>query len=72
MAALSLDHEFLQYWSNLTIVQKESLLKVVKSFVEDQNLNIEEYNREIDDAVQRFESGLGISHEEVERMAKDW
>lgn len=33
MAVPSLDHEFMQYWSKLTIVQKESLLNVVRNYI---------------------------------------
>ncbi len=33
MAAPSLDNEFLQCWSKLTVVQKESLLHVAKNYI---------------------------------------
>jgi hypothetical protein len=33
MAAPSLDNEFMQYWSKLTIVEKESLMNVAKNYV---------------------------------------
>jgi hypothetical protein len=33
-AAPHLDHEFMQYWLKLSIVQKESLLNVAKNFVD--------------------------------------
>jgi hypothetical protein len=35
MAAPLLDSEFLQYWTKLSIVQKESLLQVAKNYVHD-------------------------------------
>ncbi len=34
MAAPSLDNELMHYWSKLSIVQQESILGVIKSFVE--------------------------------------
>ncbi|MEN9549986.1 MAG: hypothetical protein RIR12_2577 [Bacteroidota bacterium] len=34
MAVPVLDNEFMQYWSQLTITEKESLLGVAKQFVQ--------------------------------------
>jgi hypothetical protein len=34
MAAPSLDHEFMQYWSKLSVVEKQSLMNVAKNYVE--------------------------------------
>lgn len=74
MAAPSLDTEFMQYWSKLSIVQKESLLGVIKSFVQpdESYLDLEQYNREIDKAVMDVEKGEFYTQEEVEKMAKEW
>ena len=35
-------------------------------------IRIEQYNKEIDEAIARVEAGECYTHEEVERMAKDW
>ena len=78
MSAQSLEQEFDQYWSKLNIVEKESLLAVAKNYVQlkDDNdterLSIEEYNKEIDEAVARVEAGEFYTHEEVVKMSKDW
>jgi hypothetical protein len=73
MAAPSLDNEFMQLWSKLTVVQKESLLSVIKSFVEPgERMNIEQYNKEIDAAVARVENGDFYTQEELEKIAKEW
>ena len=73
MAAPSLDNEFNKYWALLTPVQKESLLRVIKSFIQPkEEVNIEQYNKEIDEAVNRVEAGEFYTQEEVERMAKEW
>lgn len=73
MAAPSLDNEFMQYWSKLTIVQKESLLSVVKSFIlTKEPIGLEQYNKEINEAVARVEAGEFYTQEEVERMSKQW
>ena len=78
MSAQSFEQDFDQYWSKLSIVEKESLLAVAKNYVQlkDDNdterLSIEEYNKEIDEAVARVEAGEFYTHEEVVKMSKDW
>ncbi|MBE7171779.1 MAG: hypothetical protein INR73_14415 [Williamsia sp.] len=72
MAAL-LDSELNEYRPLLTPVQKESILNVIKSFVGPANkISIEQYNKEIDEAVARVEAGELYTQEEVERMSKEW
>ncbi len=72
MSAPLIDSELNKYWSLLTLVQKESILSVIKSFVEPERIRIEQYNKEIDEAVTRVESGEFYTHEEVERISKEW
>ena len=73
MAAPSLDREFMQLWSKLTVVQKESLLNVIKSFVESgERTSIEQYNREIEEAMKRMDAGEFYTHEQVMAMSKSW
>jgi hypothetical protein len=73
MAAPSIDSEFSRYWSLLTPVQKESLLSVIRSFViPRERITLEDYNKEIDEAIARVEAGEFYTQEEVEKMAKDW
>ena len=72
MAAPSLDSEFSKYWSLLTPVQKESLLSVIKSFViPRERISVEQYNKEIDEAIARVEAGDYYSQEEADRMLKE-
>ncbi len=73
MSAPSLDNEFMQYWLKLSVVQKESLLSVIKSFVlPTDSANLEQYNLEIDEAVTRVENGVFFTQEEVEKMSRKW
>lgn len=76
MAAPSLETEFNKYWLMLTTVEKESLLTVAKNYVhlkeEIDQVNIEQYNKEIDEAVTRVEAGEFYSQGEVEQMSKEW
>ena len=78
MSAQSLEQEFDQYWSKLSIVEKESLLAVAKNYVQlkDENdterVSIEQYNQEIDEAMARIDAGEFHTHEEVVEMSKTW
>ncbi len=73
MAVPLVDNELSKYWPLLTPVQKESLLSVIKSFVAPgERISFEQYNKEIDEAVARVEAGEFYTHEEVEKMSKEW
>ena len=37
-----------------------------------EGVSVEQYNKEIDEAVARVESGQFYTQEEVEKMAEDW
>ncbi|MCW3107909.1 MAG: hypothetical protein JWQ09_2415 [Segetibacter sp.] len=72
MTTQALDSEFSKYWPKLSPVEKELLLTTAKNYVqlkeEIENLNIEQYNKEIDEAVARVEAGEFYTHEEVLKM----
>lgn len=76
MSAQSLDNEFGKFWLMLSPVEKESLLTVARNYVqlktEAGDIDIEQYNKEIDDAVSRVENGEFYTNEEVINMSKDW
>ncbi len=75
MSSNSLDAEFNKYWSILNPVEKASLLTVAKNYVhlkQESAISIEDYNKEIDEAVLRVEAGEFYTQEEVVKMAKEW
>ena len=76
MSAQSLELEFDKYWSKLTIVEKESLLAVAKNYVQlkedTDRISIEQYNKEIDEAMALMDAGEFHTHEEVVEMSKTW
>jgi predicted transcriptional regulator len=73
MGATPFENELMQYWPKLAVVQQESILSRIKSMIQPEaGIDIEQYNREIDEAVARVESGRFYTQEEVERTAKDW
>ncbi len=76
MAAPSLDNEFMQYWLKLTMPEKRSLLSVAKNYVhlkeEILPISIEEYNKEINEAMKRIDSGVFYTHGQVVEISKTW
>ena len=73
---ISIDAEFLQYWAQLTPSEKTSLLSVAKNYVQLKEeagpISIEQYNKEIDEAVARVEAGEFFTMEEVKKMSEEW
>jgi len=74
MGALPLDNEFMQYWLKLSLPEKESLLSVAKHFVELKedagHISIEEYNKEIDEAMARMDNDEFYTHEQAVQISK--
>ena len=79
MPTVSLDKQIKQYLPQLDSDEKQSILSVIKSFLKlkdapqaSQRITIEQYNKEIDEAMERVERGEFYTHEEVEEMSKKW
>lgn len=64
-----LDKELHKYWELLDTPQKKSIISMIKSFLhpmeKDSHISIEQYNKEIDEAMTRIDKGEFISHEDV-------
>ena len=79
MTARSIDAQILQSLPLLGKEEKVSLLKVIQTFlklkdtsvVEEPPFDIDEYNREIDEAEAEYERDGGLSHEEVMAMFEE-
>jgi hypothetical protein len=76
MGAPSLDNEFMQYWSKLTLVEKESLLNVAKNYVllKDEETDLTGMRRQlIQEEREKYLKGEGKSYswDEVKQMAID-
>ena len=72
-----LDKELLQYFMRLDEPQKRSLLEMMKSFLKTGGesltpVSIEQYNRELDEAMQRIEKGDFTSLEDLEKEMRSW
>ena len=82
MSAISLDKEIKKFLPLLGNEEKQSILSVMKSFLKlkdvnannphGQRLTIEEYNKEIDEAMARVAKGEFYTQEEVEEMSRKW
>ena len=76
MGAPSLDNEFMQYWSKLTVVEKESLLNVAKNYVllKEEEADLGEIRLNIiREEREKYLKGEGKSYswKEVKQMAID-
>ena len=72
-----LDTEIKKYLPLLGNEEKMSLLTVIKSFLNLKkdnpgNINIEQYNKEIDDAMARIDTGNFTTHEDIEKEMESW
>lgn len=74
MTALPLDNEFMEQWLKLSVPEKESLLSVAKNFVELKEdigrISIEQYNKELDEAMARMDKDEFYTHEQAVQISK--
>jgi hypothetical protein len=72
MAVPVLDNEFMQYWSQLTITEKESLLGVAKQFVQLKNEDSDDLRKQLvmeERASYLKGEGKSYTWDEVKEMA---
>lgn len=70
-----LDKELIRYFVQLNEPQKRSLLEMMKSFLPSDSLpaeNIEQYNRELDEAMERISRGEFTTLEALEKEMQTW
>jgi predicted transcriptional regulator len=78
MAAAALDKEIKSLWPKLNITQKESIMHVIKTYVEEEatvkeiGCTISAYNKEIDEAEAEIDKGSFFSHDEVKSHIEEW
>jgi hypothetical protein len=75
--AKALEQELIQYILQLDEAEKKSVLQMLKTFVKGRekkvpHISVEQYNKEIDEAIARVEAGESYTQEEVEQMSKEW
>jgi hypothetical protein len=72
-----LDKELVQYFLRLSEPQKQSLLAMMKSFLNPSEepaypVSAEEYNRELDEAMERISKGSFTTLEQLEKEIQSW
>jgi hypothetical protein len=77
MAVSTTDKELLKYFTLLNEPQKKSLLELIKTFFKgetnQQNTpTLEEYNKELDEAMGRISKGEFTTIEELEKEMETW
>ena len=77
MKEQALNQEFYRYFNRLSKVQKESMLSLVKSFLEmseetPKRVSVKQYNKELEEAEKRISKGDYATHESLKAEAKKW
>ncbi|HEY5370200.1 MAG TPA: hypothetical protein VIJ75_14550 [Hanamia sp.] len=72
-----LDQELIMYFTKLDEPQKKSLLEMIKTFLKppadtSKPITVEQYNKELDEAMQRMSDGEFTTLEELENEMKSW
>lgn len=75
--ANTLEKEWKNYFLQLNEAEKKSILLMLKTFLQKRSvdtgrISIEEYNKEIDEAIAEAEAGNYITQEEMEKQAAKW
>ena len=73
----TLDKQIVGYLPSLGANEKKTILSVIKSFVSlkkksTERISIEDYNKELNEAMERVRKGEYSTQEEVEKEAQNW
>lgn len=73
----TIDKEIIQYFSRLNDSQKQSLLAMMKSFlnhsdIQQPSISIEQYNNDLNEAMKRINDGSFTTLEELEKEMQSW
>ena len=72
-----LDKEMFNYFTRLNEAEKKSVVQMLKTLLKDRKdppdrISIQQYNKEIDEAMEEIKNGEVYTHEEVVNMVKSW
>ena len=72
MEVSAVDKELIKHFTQLNEPQKQSLLQMIKTFLKSgqeqgEPITIEQYNKELDEAMERINSGEFTTMEELEK-----
>jgi hypothetical protein len=77
MATQVIDQQMVEYFMQLNIAEKKSVVQLIKTFLKARNdspgrISIEQYNRELDEAERQIEAGNFITQEDLEKEMETW
>jgi hypothetical protein len=77
MAVSAIDKELLKYFTQLDEPQKKSLLELIKTFLKAGEepmgrVSLAQYNRELDEAMERISRGEFTTLEALEKEMQSW
>ena len=76
MKANSINTELNKYLSLLTTEQKELVVRLIKSFINQKDstsrISIEQYNKEVSEAMKETKAGNYVTQDELERESSLW
>ena len=72
-----LEKEMFNYFAQLNEQEKKSVVQMLKVFLNgrpesQKRISIEQYNRELDEAMEEVKRGEVYTHDEVVKMSKKW
>ena len=75
--ANALEQEWNNYFVQLNELERKSVLLMLKAFLQRRNedtdrISMEQYNKEIDEALAEVEAGNYITKDEMEKRAAKW
>jgi 6-phosphogluconate dehydrogenase (decarboxylating) len=79
MNASSLDKELEQLWPLLNITQKESVMQMIKAYLQTSDMvvsglgvSISQYNKELEEGEAEIDRGESYTHEQVKEQIEQW
>jgi hypothetical protein len=75
--ANAIDREMFNYFMQLNDAEKKSVVELLRTFMKSRKgqfdrVSIEQYNKEIDDAMERVGKGEYTTFEDLEKEMKSW
>ena len=75
--ASAIDREMFAYFTQLNDAEKKSVVELLKTFMKGRknqfdHISIEQYNKEIDEAMERVSRGEYTTFEDLEKEMQSW
>jgi hypothetical protein len=75
--ANAIDREMYAYFMQLSDAEKKSVVELLKTFMKGRknqpgHMTVEQYNKELDEAMERVERGEFTTFEDLEKEMKSW